>query len=230
VTGPLAQRCQRPRRRRTPNTNTSTTTMISTHNHVSMAASLVGPGAVQADATAAHPSKQLGHRQASSRARIDGRATRALAGPRHPATYPPTWLAGRPISRPRAGPGGAEPFGPRPASPAAAVSTSTTRAEDPAGGNRPDATTATPTGGGWRGRAAFALLGWGNNPSMVVLRGNGRRRAAGAGPMVRAFGDTRTCAEDGCTARLSRYNPARCCAIHQGWDRQVVTRPRPRRP
>jgi hypothetical protein len=89
VTGPLAQRRQPRRRRITPNTNTSTTTTISTHNHVDMAASLVDAGAVQADATAAHPSKQLGHRQASSRARIDGRATRALAGPRHPATCPP---------------------------------------------------------------------------------------------------------------------------------------------
>jgi hypothetical protein len=64
---------------------------------------------------------------------------------------------------------------------------------------------------------------------MVVLRRNGRR-AAGAEPMVRAFGETRTCAEDGCTARLSRYNPARCCAIHQGWDGQETTRTRRRRP
>jgi hypothetical protein len=61
-----------------------------------------------------------------------------------------------------------------------------------------------------------------------VLRRNGRR-AAGAEPMVRAFGETRTCAEDGCTARLSRYNPARRCAIHQGWDGQEVTRRRRRR-
>jgi hypothetical protein len=59
VTGPLAQRRQRRRRRITPNANTATTTMISTHNHVDMAASLVGAGAVQADPTAAHPSKQL---------------------------------------------------------------------------------------------------------------------------------------------------------------------------
>jgi hypothetical protein len=44
VTGPLATRRQRPRRRITPNANTSTTTMISTHNHVDMAASLVGAG------------------------------------------------------------------------------------------------------------------------------------------------------------------------------------------
>jgi hypothetical protein len=60
VTGLVAQRRQRPRRRITPNTNTSTTTMISTHNHVDMAASLVGAGAIQADATAAHLGKQLG--------------------------------------------------------------------------------------------------------------------------------------------------------------------------
>jgi hypothetical protein len=117
-----------------------------------------------------------------------------------------------------------------PSQPSPTVSTSTTPAEDPASGNRPNTTTASPTDGAWRGRAAFALLGWGNNPSMVVLRGTGRRRAAGAEPMVRAFGDTRTCAEDGCTAQLSRYNPARCCALHQGWDRQVVTRPRRHRP
>jgi hypothetical protein len=88
VTGPPAQRRQRPRRRITPNTNTSTTTMISTHNHVDMAASLVGAGAVQADATAAHPSKQLGHGQATSRARIEGRATGSRE-PLHPATCPP---------------------------------------------------------------------------------------------------------------------------------------------
>jgi hypothetical protein len=119
-----------------------------------------------------------------------------------------------------------ERFGPRPASPAATVSTSTTRAED-SGRRRPTRRDhSEPDRRIWRGRAAFALLGWGNNPSMVMLRRTGRRRAAGAGPMVRAFGDTRTCAEDGCTAQLSRYNPARRCAIHQGWDRQKVTRPR----
>jgi hypothetical protein len=94
VIGLLMAHRQR-RRRITPNTNTSTTTMISTHNHVDMAASLVGAGAVQGDATAGHPSKQLGHRQATSQARIDSRAARRLAGPRHPATCPPIWGAGR---------------------------------------------------------------------------------------------------------------------------------------
>jgi hypothetical protein len=110
VTGLVARRRQRPRRRITPNTNTSTTTMISTHNHVDMAVSLVGGRrrTVRGDATAAHPGKQLGHGQATSRA---GRL---------PARQPTTRR-----------PGGAEPFGPLPASPAATVSTGTTRAEDP---------------------------------------------------------------------------------------------------
>jgi hypothetical protein len=101
VTGPLAQRRQRPRRRTTPNANTSTTTMISTHNHVDMAASLVGAGAVRGDATAAHPSKQLGHGQATSRARIDGRAARGAGAPGTPRPARRSGLAGRVPARPR---------------------------------------------------------------------------------------------------------------------------------
>ena len=198
--------------------------MISTHNHVDMAASLVGAGPVRGDATAAHPGKQLGHRQASSRSRIDGRACAPARG--DPGTPRPARRSGLARQPTTSAPVGAEPFRATPSQPSPTTAPSTTPEEDPAGGNRPDATTATPTGGVWRGRAAFALLGWGNNASMAVPMRNGRRRAAGAGPMVRAFGDTRTCAEDGCTAQLSRYNPARRCAIHQGWDRQVVTRPR----
>jgi hypothetical protein len=81
VIGPLAQRRQRRRLRITPNSNTSTTTMISTHNHPDMAASLVGAGAVQADATATQPGRQLPRDQATSRAGIDDHATRRLAGP-----------------------------------------------------------------------------------------------------------------------------------------------------
>jgi hypothetical protein len=90
-TGPLATRRQRPRRRIRPNTNTSTTTMISTHNHVDMAASFGRRRPVRGDATAAHPSKQLDHSQATSWARIDGRATPGPPGPLHPATCPPIW-------------------------------------------------------------------------------------------------------------------------------------------
>jgi hypothetical protein len=83
--------------------------------------------AVHVDATAAHPSKQLGHSQATSQARIDGRATRRLAGPLHPATCPPIW-AGRAGCqtgrRPRVSPeapspsGHAQPAQPQPYRPA----------------------------------------------------------------------------------------------------------------
>jgi len=104
VIGPPPQRRQRPRRRITPNTNTSTTTMISTHNHVDMAASLVGAGAVQTDATAGHPSKQLGHRQAISRSPIAAALRAGSPGPLHPATCPPIWGAGGVVpARPRPG-------------------------------------------------------------------------------------------------------------------------------
>ena len=53
-----------------------------------------------------------------------------------------------------------------------------------------------------------------------------RRRAPGADPAVRSFGQARTCAADGCETRLSRYNPDTFCSVHRGWDRQVVTRRR----
>jgi hypothetical protein len=235
VTGPLASRRQRRRRNRIPpNTNTATTTMISTHNHVDMAASLVGAGAGQADTTATHPGKQLPRVQATSRAGIDGRAARGLAGPCTSRPARRSGLAGRVPARsgrrPCVGLVGLSPW--CHAQPAEPIRID----QDHMGGGpgRRQLTRRDPSDsdwrGVWRGREEFALLGWGNNPSMVVLRRNGRRRAAGAEPMVRAFGETRTCAEDGCTARLSRYNPARCCAIHQGWDQQETTRTRRRRP
>jgi hypothetical protein len=53
-----------------------------------------------------------------------------------------------------------------------------------------------------------------------------RRRAPGADPAVRSFGQARTCAAEGCETRLSRYNPDSYCSVHRGWDRQVVTRRR----
>jgi hypothetical protein len=56
--------------------------------------------------------------------------------------------------------------------------------------------------------------------------GAGRRRAPGADPEVRSFGDERVCAADGCGTKLSRYNPDSYCSVHRGWDRQVVTRRR----
>jgi len=118
--------------------------MISTHNHVDMAASLVGAGAGQADTTAAHPGKQL-PRPGDLRAGIDGRAARGLGG----APAPPDLHAdlGWPGSRSCVGAGAAEPCGPRPASPA--------QPYRPAPQERrtqqatPDATTARPTGEGY---------------------------------------------------------------------------------
>jgi hypothetical protein len=64
---------------------------------------------------------------------------------------------------------------------------------------------------------------------MVVLQ-EGKRRGPNSEPLVRSFGSVRTCAAAGCGAQLSRYNPARCCYLHQGWDLEPVTRPRRRRP
>src|SRR6266508_3199785 len=114
-------------------------------------------GQFHGDATVAHPSKQLGHGQATSRARIDGRAARGLAGTPAPLDLLADlgWPGGQPTTRQPRWP---EPFGPRPASPAPTVSTSTTRREDPAGITRPDATTATPTAG--YGEARESLPAW----------------------------------------------------------------------
>ena len=185
--------------------------------------------AVRGDATAAHPSKQLGHGQTTSQARIDGRATRRLAGPLHPATCPPIW-AGRAGCqtgrRPRVSPGGPEPFGPRPASPAPTVSTST-REEDRKAST--DATTASPTGAIWRGREEFALLRGeqSKHGDAETQWQTPRRRRRTDGARLRRNPNVRR-------GRLHRpalpVHPARHCAIHQGWDRQKVTQPRRRRP
>ena len=56
--------------------------------------------------------------------------------------------------------------------------------------------------------------------------GRTRRRAPGADPEVRSFGEARVCAADGCRTHLSRYNPDSYCSVHRGWDRQVITRRR----
>jgi hypothetical protein len=80
----------------------------------------------------------------------------------------------------------------------------------------------------WPGQG-FACSGKGDNPSMVVLR-EGKRRPPNSEPLVRSFGDARTCAADGCVTQLSRYNPALCCFLHEGWDLEQVTRARRRGP
>jgi hypothetical protein len=154
VNGPLAQRRQRPRRRITPNTKTSTTTMISTHNHVDMAASLVGAGQFKLtllpptrasnSVTARRPPRGPDRRQRYARARGD------------PGTPRPAADLGWPV-----GPGGGEPFRATPSQPSPTGSTSTTRVEDPAGVNRPNATTATRPAGEGEAEQRLPCLGGG---------------------------------------------------------------------
>jgi hypothetical protein len=79
----------------------------------------------------------------------------------------------------------------------------------------------------WPGQG-LACSGKGDNPSMVVVLQEDKRRGPNSEPLVRSFGNARTCAVDGCTTQLSRYNPARCCYLHQGWDLEPATRPRRR--
>jgi hypothetical protein len=113
VTGPLAQRRQRPRRRITPNTNTSTTTMISTHNHVDTAASLVGAG--QFAVTLLSPTR-ASNSVTARRPPGPGSTAVLRAGSRGPCTPRPTRRSGlagcgpaRPGRRPRVSPGGPSP-------------------------------------------------------------------------------------------------------------------------
>jgi hypothetical protein len=61
---------------------------------------------------------------------------------------------------------------------------------------------------------------------MTVLKEG--RRGPKSEPLVRSFGKARTCAANGCDTQLSRYNPAPCCYLHQGWDREQRTRGRRR--
>jgi hypothetical protein len=196
--------------------------MISTHNHVDMAA----PWSAQGQFTATLlPPTRAGNSVTARRplwARIDGRAARGLAGTLHPTTCHRSGLAGLPAGGRHA----STPVGPSPSGRAQAncctqlhtggepgqASTDPTRPQRarPAGVARPNG----------------VCPGWaGNDASMVMLRRIGRRRAAGAGPMVRAFGEPEP-APRTAAPPSSRYNPARRCAIHQGWDRQRVTRPR----
>ena len=53
-----------------------------------------------------------------------------------------------------------------------------------------------------------------------------RRRAPGADPEVRSFGNARVCAAEDCETALSRYNPDDYCSVHRGWDKRISTRRR----
>ena len=175
---------RQPRRRRiTPNTNTSTTTMISTHNHVDMAASLVGPGQLKltllpptraSNSVTARPAPGPGSTAAHAR---------PLAGTPAPRDLPAD--LGWPGSRPRRPRWGPSPSGPRPASPAQppppAPHERRTGQASPTRRDHSD-----PDRRVWRGRAAFALLGWENNPSMAVPRRDSRRWPAAIAPVGRS--------------------------------------------
>ncbi|CAN5255156.1 hypothetical protein BH20ACT9_BH20ACT9_02170 [soil metagenome] len=57
---------------------------------------------------------------------------------------------------------------------------------------------------------------------MGISRSTPRRRTERAmsltnGSPLRQSGAGRTCATPGCTATLSRYNPAAVCSAHGGW-------------
>jgi hypothetical protein len=62
----------------------------------------------------------------------------------------------------------------------------------------------------------------------MTTSGTTRRRAVGADPPVRSFGQRRVCEAPGCQAYLSAYNPAPRCYLHDGWDREPKTRARRR--
>jgi hypothetical protein len=91
--------------------------------------------AAQADATAGHQSKQLGHRQATFRA---GSTAALRAGSRGPLRW-------------------AEPFGPRPAQPSPTRRTRQA-STDP---TQPQRDHSEPDRRIWQGREEVALLGWG---------------------------------------------------------------------
>jgi hypothetical protein len=224
VNGPLAQRRQRPRRRITPNTKTSTTTTISTHNHVDMAASLVGAG--QFKLTLLPPTRASN----SVTARrppvpgIDGNATHGLVGTPAPRDLPADLgLAGR---LPRWGRAlRATPSQPNPnridqhhksGGPGRRQPTQRDHS-DPGRRGRARPSSVCPAWVGEQSKHGCADAQW-QTPRR-------RRRTDGAG--LRRNPNL-------CRGRLHRpavsVQPARCCAIHQGWDQQKVTRPRRRCP
>lgn len=49
------------------------------------------------------------------------------------------------------------------------------------------------------------------------LRRESPRRLAPGEPLMQYQHD-RECAQEGCAARLSRYNPSTRCGIHKGWQ------------
>lgn len=42
-------------------------------------------------------------------------------------------------------------------------------------------------------------------------------RVLRSGEPLQCFARDRRCAAEGCTVRLSRYNPSDTCSLHEGW-------------
>jgi hypothetical protein len=189
--------------------------------------------AVRGDATVAHPSKQLSRVQATSPS-PDRRPRCARARGDHCTPDLPADLDWPGVAQP--GPAADDASAPEaralratPSQPSPNRIDQHHKKKDPAGVTRPDATTATPTGGVWRSREEFACLG-GEQPEHGCAMRNGRCAppapdrwcAPSANPNLRRGRLHRSA--------LPGYNPARRCAIHQGWDQQETTRTRRRRP
>jgi hypothetical protein len=163
--------------------------MISTHNHVDMAA----PWSAQGQFTATLlPPIRAGNSVTARRSLSGPGSTAALRvgsrGAPHPATCPPIWARRAPCRQPHA----STPVGPSPSGHAQANCCTQLHTGGEPGQASTDPTRpqrARPSG---VARPKGVCPGWaGNDASMVMLRRIGRRRAAGAGagPMVRAFGE-----------------------------------------
>jgi hypothetical protein len=233
VIGLVTARRQRRRLRITPNTNTTTTTMISTHNHVDMTASLVGAGAGQADTTAAHPGKQLP--PASRRPPEPGSTAALRAGSRAPCTPRPArrsglvgWGQPRPGHRPCVGPVGPSPPGhAQPAQPIRIDQHHTRGGPSRRQPTRRDHSEPDRRGMARPRRVCPAWVGEQSKHGCAATQWQTRRRRRTDGARLRRNPNLRR-------GRLHRpalpVQPARCCAIHHGWDRQETTRTRRRRP
>ena len=156
-------------------------------------------------------------------------STAALrAGSRDPGTPRParrSGLAGRP-SRPRrprwgrALPGHAQPAQPNHRPQHHTSGGPGQASTDPRRPQRPR-----PAGYG-EAEKRLPCLGGGTMQAWLCRCAMARRRAVGAGPMVRAFGDTPNLRRGRLHRPALPVQPRSALRDHQGWDRQVVTRPR----
>jgi transposase-like protein len=77
-------------------------------------------------------------------------------------------------------------------------------------------------------RAALAVVMQAYVHGTSTRKGDDLVKALGVDSGISKSEVSRSCAELDAEV-AARYNPARCCTIHQGWDQQEQTRPRRRR-